>query len=239
MKLLFIGTRGEIDLRSRRHRRHTSLLVSYRRKRVMVDCGEDWIDRVRRVAPHAIVLTHAHPDHAWGLKRGAPCPVYATAETWKLIADYPIDRRMTIRPRAPLEVQGISFEAFPVEHSLRCPAVAYRVTAGEATVVYAPDLVYIVERAAALADVQIYIGDGASLTRPLIRRRGKHLIGHATVRTQLSWCQSAGVPRAIITHCGSQIVADHRAARRTIDQMGKERGIETELAFDGLSVTLR
>lgn len=51
----------------------------------MLDCGADWLGRVARLRPSAIVLTHAHPDHAAGLADGAPCPVYATAETWDRI----------------------------------------------------------------------------------------------------------------------------------------------------------
>jgi len=39
MKLTFLGTRGNIDARTRRHRMHSSLLVSYYRNRVMIDCG--------------------------------------------------------------------------------------------------------------------------------------------------------------------------------------------------------
>ncbi len=38
MKLMFLGTRGEIGARTRRHRMHTSLLVSYRSANVMIDC---------------------------------------------------------------------------------------------------------------------------------------------------------------------------------------------------------
>ncbi|MGC2640216.1 MAG: MBL fold metallo-hydrolase, partial [Pseudolabrys sp.] len=60
----------------------------------MIDCGKDWRHRVWDVAPTAIVLTHAHPDHAWGLADGAPCPVYATGATWALLDHLPIrDRR--------------------------------------------------------------------------------------------------------------------------------------------------
>jgi len=62
---------------------HSSLLVSYRSARVMIDCGLDWLGKFKRLRPSAIVLTHAHPDHAWGLKNGAPCPVYAPEKTWQ------------------------------------------------------------------------------------------------------------------------------------------------------------
>ena len=49
----------------------------------MVDCGEDWLGNLDGLHLHAIVITHAHPDHAFGLKEGAPCPVYATQITWE------------------------------------------------------------------------------------------------------------------------------------------------------------
>ena len=52
-----------------------------------------------------------------------------------------------------------------MEHSILAPAVGYRVSAGHACIFYAPDLIFIHDRAAALKEVQIYIGDGATLTR--------------------------------------------------------------------------
>src|SRR6266516_5284999 len=101
MELKFVGTRGEIDVRTRRHRMHTSLLVSYRRAKVMIDCGLDWLGKFERLHPAAIVLTHAHPDHAWRLKNGASCPVYAPQKTWRTLKNYKIDNRRLIKERAP------------------------------------------------------------------------------------------------------------------------------------------
>ena len=237
--LTFLGTRGEIEARTRRHRMHTSLLVSYRSANVMIDCGLDWLRKLNRVAPSAIVLTHAHPDHAWGLKRGAPCPVYAPQKTWQELQLYPIKDRHLIEERTRTKICGITFEAFPVEHSILSPAVGYRVSAGRACIFYAPDLVFIHERAAALKDVQIYIGDGATVTRSFIRRRGKALIGHSPVRTQLTWCQKEGVHRAIITHCGSEIVTgDERKIFAKLRDIAVERGVDVRIAYDGMKVTL-
>ena len=239
MTLIFLGTRGEIDARTRRHRMHASLLVSYRGARVMIDCGLDWLGKLKRVDPSAIVLTHAHPDHAWGLKRGAPCPVYAREKTWQELRHYLIKDRHVIEERTPTKVCGITFEAFPVEHSILSPAVGYRVSAGRACIFYAPDLIFIHERSAALKDVQIYIGDGATVTRSFIRRRGKALIGHSPVRTQLAWCQKEGVPRAIITHCGSEIVTgDERQMSAKLRAIAAERHVEVRIAYDGMKATL-
>jgi phosphoribosyl 1,2-cyclic phosphodiesterase len=240
MKLRFAGTRGEIDQRTRSHHHHSALVVSYHRRRVMIDCGADWAGHIDRINPHAIVITHAHPDHAWGLQDGADCAVFATEEAWKDMRSYPIEERRAITPRRPLDIEGITFEAFGVEHSTRCPAVCYRVAAGRAVVLYAPDVVFIHERDDALDHVDLYIGDGATLARPLVRRRGERLIGHTPVRTQLTWCEKAHVRRAVFTHCGSQIVAgDERRIGARIRAWGRERGVDACIAHDGLEMVLR
>ncbi len=239
MKLSFVGTRGNTPTRTSRHHMHSSLLVSYRGKRVMLDCGEDWLGHIGRVHPGAIVITHAHPDHAWGLKEGAPCPVYATEAAWEAMAHYPIAERRVIAPRQPAEILGLTFEAFPVWHSTIAPAVGYRITAGRVTVFYVPDVAWIQDREEALRGVRLYVGDGATVVRSMIRKAGKVIIGHAPIRTQLTWCQKEGVPRAIFTHCGSEIVnGDERALAGTIQELAKERGVEAAIAHDGLEVVL-
>lgn len=240
MKLTFLGTRGEIEPRTPEHDMHSSLLVAHRKHRVLVDCGRDWLDRVDQLQAHAIVLTHAHPDHACGLQNGAPCPVYATPDTWQGIRKYPIRDPHLIEPRRPVTVEGITFEAFPVEHSITAPAVGYRITAGANVIFYAPDLIFIRERGDALRDARIYIGDGASMSRSFIRTRGAALIGHAPVRTQLGWCQAEGVPRAIITHCGTEVVSgDQEKLKEQLEKWAAERGITAEFACDGMEVTVR
>jgi len=240
MHLQFLGTRGEIHARTRRHRMHTALLVSHRAARVMIDCGNDWLGKFERLRPGAIVLTHAHPDHAWGLKRGAPCPVFAPEQTWQTLeASWLLDRR-TLGLRKAEKICGITFEAFAVEHSLLAPAVGYRVSAGRASFFYAPDVVFIHDRADALKNVQLYIGDGATISRSFIRRRGERLIGHAPVRTQLGWCAKERVSHAIITHCGSEIVTgDERQLAAQIRAMAGQLGFHAEIARDGMEITIR
>lgn len=239
MKISFLGTRGEIERRTERHFRHSSLLVSYRGNDVLLDWGLDWLGEPDVLSPKALLLTHAHPDHAGGLRGGAPCPVYATAETWAGIRRYPIEKRETVEPRRPFTVRGITLEAFTLEHSLRAPAVGYRITAGTATVFYAPDVVSIRDRREALGGLYVYVGDGAAITRRIVRRREGALIGHASIRDQLDWCAAEGVSRAIFTHCGSEIVrADERAVAAKVTDLARERGIEAQVAHDGMELRL-
>ena len=240
MKLRFAGTRGEIDVRTERHYSHTALLIMHNRRRVMIDFGRDWTGRYHEIKPHAIVVTHAHPDHAFGLMAGVPCPVYATEYVWRDIGQYPIENRVTVRPREPFDVEGMIFEPFMLDHSTRCPAVSYRVSTAETAIHYAPDVVYIHDKEEALAGVKIYIGDGSTMVRSFVRKSDGNHIGHTPVKTQLGWCQKAGVPRAIITHCGTEITtADETDIVRKLQEWGRERGVDVTLAHDGMEVLVR
>jgi phosphoribosyl 1,2-cyclic phosphodiesterase len=246
VKLVFLGTRGETKGRSRCHLMHSALMVSYRGARVMIDCGFDWLGKVGPGAganaprPGRILITHAHPDHAWGLKDGAPCPVYASRETWRVIDSYPIQDKREAAPGTPVTYRGITFESFPVDHSIRAPANGYRVTAGRRSIFYVPDVVYIRDRPRALAGADLYVGDGATITRSFVRKRGDTLFGHAPLRTQLTWCMKEGVPQAIFTHCGTEIVSgEKKEVDAAVASMAAERGVEAAVACDGAEIILR
>ena len=234
MEFTFLGTRGEIDIRSRRHRRHSAALVEHKGARIMIDCGADWLGRIDALAPIAIVLTHAHPDHAFGLAGGAPCPVHATAKTVDLLRDYPIRDWKTTPARRAVTIGGVRFKAFPVEHSIRAPAVGYLVSAGGFSFFYLPDVAWLPDASEALHGIDVYIGDGATVRRSMVRRRGDALFGHAPITAQLGWCEKAGVRRAFFTHCGTSLVrADGRTANALIRRLGREHGVDARIACDG------
>lgn len=239
MFIEFLGTRGEVDNGCRRHTRQSALLVVHRGQRIMIDCGEDCLDSMSRLRPDAIVLTHAHPSHTLGLQQGAPCPIYATSETHKSISGYPIEKRVTLEPRSPKTIEGVRFEAFAVEHSVRHPAVSYRITADGESIHYAPDVAQISNLTNALQGVQLYIGDGTSLERNLTRKSGDRLCGHASMRTQLSWCGQYHVPWAIFTNCGSEIIEnDGRMTARRLRELGREHNMRATFAHDGLRMAV-
>src|SRR6266516_3911929 len=92
-------------------------------------------------------------------------PGHAPKETWRSLPDYKIDHPHVIEEGTPTKICGITFQAFSVEHSILAPAVGYRINAGRACIFYGPDLLFIHNCADALKDVQIYIGDGATIKR--------------------------------------------------------------------------
>jgi len=238
MELTFLGTRGEIEIRSRRHRRHSALLVCQNDARIMIDCGADWLNRLGAIAPTAIVLTHAHRDHAWGLAKGAPCPVYATNQTLSLLQRFPICDRGRMPLRRFVTIGGLRFKAIPIQHSIRAPAVGYRVSGAAGSFFYVPDVAKMSNASDTLRGIDLYIGDGATMRRSMVRKTNKTSIGHAPITVQLGWCAKASVRCAIFTHCGSPIVrGEARALNASVEQLGYDHGIDARLACDGDRLT--
>jgi uncharacterized LabA/DUF88 family protein len=53
------------------------------------------------------------------------------------------------------------------------------------------------------------------------------------------WCGKEGVRRAIITHCGSEIVTgDERKISAKLRAIAAQRHVDVRIAYDGMKLTL-
>jgi hypothetical protein len=142
---------------------------------------------------------------------------------------------MPLRTKVP--IGGVRLEAYPVQHSIRAPAVGYRVSASAVSFFYVPDVAWLPNASDALYEVNVYIGDGATMKRSMVRKKNGVLFGHAPITAQLGWCKTAKVHHAIFTHCGSEIVkGDARRLNASVRRLGDEHGIDAHLACDGEQV---
>jgi phosphoribosyl 1,2-cyclic phosphodiesterase len=99
------------------------------------------------------------------------------------------------------------------------------------SVFYVPNVTELPDASEALRGIGIYIGDGATVRRSMVRKRDGALIGHASVSAQLDWCEKAGVRRAIFTHCGSAIVrSEGNELDVLVRRVGRDRAVDASIA---------
>ncbi len=237
MLLRFFGTKGYVEEESRAHRGHSAWSLDVEGFRLLCDFGQNRRGMLSKIAPDAIFISHAHPDHAWGLESGTRIPVLASAVTHELTKNLPIADRVVLDPGKAIRVGPLRLAALPVLHSVRCPCVAARIETPEGAVVYSGDIVSFEDPAAALSGAGLYIGDGSTLKGSLVRRHSSGaLIGHTTVRAQLGWLARYGVPRAIFSHFGKGPIEMGEAALcGALRELAREKapGCEVTAARDG------
>ncbi len=240
MRLHFYGTKGYVEEQSRLHRGHSAWTLEVGGFRLLCDFGQNRRGLLSKIAPDAIFVSHAHPDHAWGLEESTPVPVYASAVTHQITTDLPVEQRVVLEPGRAFRVGPLKLTAFPVVHSVRCPGVAARIETPEGVIVYSGDVVSIEDAASALTGASLYVGDGSTLKGSLVRRHQSGvLIGHTTVRAQLGWLGKYEVPRAIFSHFGKgPIEMGEKALRDALRQLAAEKApnCEVSAARDGLEL---
>ncbi len=208
-RLLFLGTKGEIEESTPRHQYNASLLIKSGHSRLLVDYGHLRRYTLAELKPDAILITHAHPDHYVWLNEDVITrrPVYLTQETLDYDGFRP-ENPHVVAAREKSYLGPFAFEPYRVVHSIRAPAVGWKITVAGQTIVYNSDLIDIVEKDSVLTGVGYYIGDGAAVTANLVRRQGDSLFGHTRMITQIHWCEKYGIPHIIFTHLGRETLRE-------------------------------
>ncbi len=238
MRLEFYGTKGYVEESSPAHAGHSAFVVETSGFRLLCDFGQNRRGMLAAIAPDAIFVSHAHPDHAWGLEEGTGAPVYASAVTHEITRDLPIAKRVVLEPGRGVPVGPIGLTACPVVHSVRCPCVAARIETAEGILVYSGDVINFEDPEAAMTGASLYVGDGSTLKGSLVRRHANGaLMGHTTVRAQLGWLGKFGVPRAVFSHFGKgPIEMGDPALAQALAELAAEKSPKcgVQAAHDGL-----
>jgi len=237
VNLTFLGTLGEIEETSEGHRRDSSLLASVDSVKLLIDFGEDHKGTLGRIKPDWILLTHLHPDHAFGLKDGeVQCPVYMSEESSKLLKDaglLNISDRRTFKDFEGFTVGPFTVTPIPVTHSTKAPAHGFRIELNDHMIAYFPDVLEISRPEEAFRDVGLYIGDGSAVTRDIRRFSEGEPIGHASMMKQTKMAREFGVKEIYFTHLGSQPLSEGKDLSEIVENFG------AKVAYDGLTLHLK
>lgn len=231
VRLTFLGSKGEIEESNDKHRYNASLLLESGGKRLLIDYGKLRKYTLEDLHPDAILITHAHPDpYAWLYEDiQTQIPVYLTKETYDYGKYRPANPRI-FKPGDEVDSGQFHWSAYRVMHSIRCPAVGFKVNAEGKILVYNPDLVDIVEKDKILSGVDYYIGDGSAVQANLVRRRDDIFFGHTQMITQINWCRKFGINHIIFTHLGKETLAREQAFQQ--DHPG------VVLVYDGMTMQI-
>jgi phosphoribosyl 1,2-cyclic phosphodiesterase len=232
-----------------------SALVRTGRRAVLIDAGLSALQLRRRLEAvgqdparlDAIVLTHDHADHIYGLpvfNRRYPTPVMANSRTFGLIGPL-VDRAPELVPfttGVPFLVGELRFTGFPVPHDAADP-VGFRIEAEGVRIGYATDLGHITPAVAeALTGCEIAAleanhdprmletGPYPRITKDRIASPVGHLSNESAAET-LSILAGLGCVRVVLAHL-SQINNLPGLARRTIRTALDREG------FTGVPVTI-
>ena len=215
MKLHFVGTRGYVEEKSRNHRLRASLLIDDGSTRLLIDWGdENPPELLDKLKPDFIIITHAHPDHLFGLKnKEIKIATVVTEDTltsdYYEEEDYKIDKLVRVHRDSTFRCGSFKVRFVPVLHSTKAPNVAVIVESGKWKICYASDVASIPKeyRDKYLRGCTLYIGDlSTHEEKGLVRKDKKRgdIIGHADIRTQMAWCRDASIKNIVWTHLGSK-----------------------------------
>jgi len=242
MIIEFPGTKGEIEESSIKHKYHSSLIIRHKTTNILIDFGLKFNpDLVKKINDfNLILITHAHPDHyIWTLKdeNRINIPVYLTRTALDYGKNKPKNYRI-IEASRKYSIGDMEITAYKVLHSLRCPAVGYKIKGGR-TIVYTPDILDFEEdKKDVLKDIDLLIADGSSINVNMVRRKEGRLFGHTRVKTIIGWCRKYDIKSLIITHCGKQIVTmDSRELTSTLEEYAEGK-VDVTVAFDGYKVEI-
>jgi phosphoribosyl 1,2-cyclic phosphate phosphodiesterase len=207
---------------------------------VVIDTGPDFREQVLRSGVRhvdAVLYTHSHADHIFGLddlrplsftafRAGGPIPLYASEETravleriydytFSPLATYPNRARVRIEPLAEsIPIHGVPFLRVPLRHG-DMEIAGFRF--GNAA--YLTDVSDIPEESFALLEGLDHLVVSAL-------RHAPHP-SHATVDQALGWARRIGAKQTWFTHIAHEL--GHEATNRTLPA-----GVA--LAYDGLTV---
>jgi phosphoribosyl 1,2-cyclic phosphodiesterase len=227
-------------------RNYTATLFSIGNEHLLINAPRGILDMLgaKRIKPKFILIEHIHEDVIGGLHelRGLKPAVFATRTAWAYLRkhyralsgqrgdfnDIYNFKRYILEPEKSIKLSSFEATAYTVKHAKPGDpdALGFRVKLGEKNVWHASDVLSIPNRKEALKEVDIFIGDGASL------RRGVKP-GHTSMEEQIKWAQEADIPKIFFTQIGH--------VGKTHDDLNEElQGMapNTQALHDGAEISL-
>ena len=233
MKIIFLGTLGEIEEICPGHKKKSGVLFVKDGKKLLVDCGDP---SHLETNPDYIFITHFHPDHYLGLENRS-LEIYTSKICTR---DLPEDLSVKLKTIDSGKLGPFKVQTFPTIHSKKVHSVALKVD----NVLYTSDLIGFSNGAKEDRDkifqgVDFVIGDGSFIKKGGMVRRDPdtgEIYGHTGIPNIVKWCEEQNVKALFITHFGEWFTKDPKKGIEKLQSLSKTLKILP--ARDGLEVDL-
>ena len=236
MKLRILGTRGEIPQSAPYHSKQSGILLD---GKILFDLGDK---SFLKNAPRAIFLTHLHPDHAYFVRWGreeipaTQALIYAPEKPKKEF----LKNCVTIFDKK-MKIAGYTITAIPTHHSKLVKSQAYLIEKGKQSILYTGDLIWINKEYHHLIErVDLVITEASFIRKGGMIRRDKEtqeIFGHNGVPNLIDLFKKY-TKKMLFVHFGSWFFEDSKAAQQKLKALGKEKGVEVVVGYDGLELEL-
>jgi ribonuclease BN (tRNA processing enzyme) len=231
MDLKILGTRGEIEESSPRHRNHSGLLID---NVLLLDLGEK---KYLKGSPKWILITHLHPDHAYFMRHGhredpvTDACIFAPERTNHAI--HLLKRKSKLGP--------YSITPIPTHHSKNVLSQAYLVQKGGKSILYTGDLIWIDKKYHFLfKKVDLVVTDGSFLREGgMIRKDPKtnRLFGHNGIPNLIRFFKPY-TRKILFVHFGNWFYRDPKKSRKVLLALGKKYQVPLLVGCDGQRLTI-
>jgi len=224
MKLTFLGTRGEVEKSSKFHKNNSAIRLETHDKVILLDFGASWQGKLKFINPDYIWISQPYPEHALGLKgEETDIPVFMSKETSDKLPEsqFPLKNRQIVEGNfkfGSIVANQISTSGLVIETD-------------EGKVGYFPSILDSPDKSL-LKELSIYIGDGSSLTKDIVKNVKGKRVGHKSMVAQLKQIPTRKI---IFTHLGEETIKmKHEELIQKMSELNKEfcPNISVEIALD-------
>lgn len=231
-------------------RNYTATLFSVGNEHLLINTpkGVSGMLGLRQIKPKHVLIEHIHEDVIGGLHelKALRPNVFASAETWAWLRDhhqvasgqkgdfeeiYAFPRYMIKAGQGFSIAEAFTVTPYEVGHAKEGDPSAYgfKIDLGGKKVWHSSDVLSIPNHKELLKDIDLYIGDGASLTRGI--PGGGQEYGHASMEDQIKWAE--GVQKIYFTQIG-HVGLSHDQLKDKLDEMAPN----AEPMHDGMEISL-
>lgn len=225
-------------------RNYTSTLVTLGNDHLLINAPKGIANMLgsKKVKPKYVILEHIHEDVVGGLHelRALKPTVFATSEAWDYIRRhyralsgkkdgfeklYDFERRILPTEKS-IKIGSFVIEGVPISHASKGQptALGYKINAGGTMIFHVSDVFSI--PGSALKNIDVYIGDGASLNRDIGDQ-------HASIKKQIAWAKEAEIPKILFTQIG-HVGKTHKDLNEAL----KEITPNAQALYDGAEIQL-